>query len=447
MTKTLNLFILALFFFSSFFLLSTNANSQLDSTIYSSEESNCCIADVRKPCEIFDKGTDAKYICECELDFPNSRGDQAQNALVNGCLDLELLDSSLYDSTIWGSDHGGGAGCDDNSCESAVCEFDPFCCEEEWDEQCAEEAALLCGICGGGILDFLLTSDEDPLQLYSYIDLRNRDSFVQVTNLDAGPTTVHVQIFDVNNNCNENNFYDVYTANDTHIYNMSDITRNDGNPSGVVLPDDAYGIVVITVVDGVGGPTLENSVIVGNFRIIDNSGYEYRTNMLGIRTLTPFPEVSDYFFNYNVRGNITLSDVVGINILQNQPAGEVIASPQSTYAAFDIDIYNENEVPFSCRDIIFACIDEDSNLQESILESVGVGSVASFEYGINNAIPHSKGGELLCPGNTISDGIVVLRPESTNFDNFVMYIGLNDGNGRGSMDSYWFENLAPFVAP
>ncbi len=43
--------------------------------------------------------------------------------------------------------------------------------------------------------------------------------------------------------------------------------------------------------------------------------------------------------------------------------------------------------------------------------------------------------------------MVVLRPEATNFDNFVMYIGLNDGNGRGSMDSYWFENLAQFIAP
>ena len=349
-------------------------------------------------------------------------------------------------------------GCDDEICEDEVCRIRPSCCEDGgsghsaksdyngggWDEACDELADEFCPVCGGTLQkDREKDSDGDPFQLYSFFDLRDRESFVQVTNVDesGSPVTIHVQVFDVNNNCNENNFFDVYTGNDTHVYNMSDIMRNDGNPSGVSLPADAYGMVVFTVVTGIGGETLENSVLIGNFTILDIAGYEYRTNMLGIRSLDQPIPIPDFFFNYNIKGNVTLSDVVGISLNQNTSGGEVDASPQNTYAPFDIDIFNTNEVPFSCRDIIFACIDDDSPLLEQLLEDVGGASVASFEYGINNAIPHSRGGELLCPGNNISDGVVVLRPESTNFETFVGYIGLNSGNGRGSMDSFWNENF------
>jgi len=54
----------------------------------------------------------------------------------------------------------------------------------------------------------------------------------QVTNLDSGPLgqTLHIQIFNVGNLCSENNFFDFYTPNDTHVYNLRDITRNDGTP-------------------------------------------------------------------------------------------------------------------------------------------------------------------------------------------------------------------------
>jgi len=436
MFKKLNLLILVLFLIPSFFLISTN---NADST---ENGSNCCEAR-EKSCD---------YTREGEL-------------------------GQIAEYTCESYDYGYGveAGCDDTSCENTVCQAKPSCCEDErkksscvydregelgqiaeytcesydygyngsgWDEECANLANELCEVCGGTPPeDRERDSDGDPFQLYSYFDLRDRESFVQVTNVSGSPVTIHVQIFDVNNNCNENNFFDVYTGADTHVYNMSDILRNDGNPSGVLLPADAYGMVVFTVVTGIGGSTDENSVLIGNFRILDIAGYEYRTNMLGIRSLDP-PIISpDFYFNYNIKGNVTLSDVVGISLNQNTSGGEVDASPQNTWAEFDIDIFNTNEVPFSCRDIIFACIDDDSPLLQQLLEDVGGASVASFEYGINNAIPHSRGGELLCPGNNISDGVVVLRPESPNFDTFVGYIGLNSGNGRGSMDSFWNENF------
>ena len=47
-------------------------------------------------------------------------------------------------------------------------------------------------------------------------------------------------------------FFDVYTPNDTHVYNMREILTNDGNPSGVVLPENAYGFVAVTQVNQIG---------------------------------------------------------------------------------------------------------------------------------------------------------------------------------------------------
>jgi len=101
-----------------------------------------------------------------------------------------------------------------------------------------------------------------------------------------------------------------------------------------------------------------------------------------------------------------------------------------------------------------ACINQDSPLYETLLEEAAnsgdncsggqcAASVADIEYGINNAIPHSKGGELLCPGNNISEGFVRLEqigdgPGTEH--NLVVFVGLNNGNGKGSMDSFFTAN-------
>ena len=248
---------------------------------------------------------------------------------------------------------------------------------------------------------------------------------------------------------------------------MRDIQTNDGNPSGVDLPAGAYGMVVIsTIRDGASGPESIADAI-GNFRILDNNGYEYRTNAQGfigaVSDAEPNFPLTASTFNFNTKGGVTLSDVVGINI-SIEEEGEVqffewLAEPvQGIFSPFDIDIVNNNETIFSCRDVIFSCVDEDNPLLEELLSVAGVGSVASFEYGINNAIPHSKGGELLCPGNNISEGVVRLLPEpyslaavniqeSNNLDGpfFFGYVGLNNGNGRGSMDSIWTPNFLFFA--
>lgn len=273
--------------------------------------------------------------------------------------------------------------------------------------------------------------------LFYVFDLRDRESFIQLTFPDSSniglPANIHIQIFDVGNNCNENDFFDVYTVNDTHTYNLRDIQTNDGNPSGVVLPDDAYGIIAVS-----GG-----NRVFGNIRIVDNNGYEYRTNAVGPSGGSLDAEPETFFsFNFNQESGVTLSDVIGATARfgTNGATIEWVTNPLEAFNSFDIDIIDNNEVPFSCRDVIFSCVDQEHPLLEELLAFAGTASVASYEYGINNVIPHSKGGELLCPGNVTPEGIVILRPEAQpsleDFPSFFGFIGLNNGNGRGSFDSF-----------
>ena len=319
----------------------------------------------------------------------------------------------------------------------------------------------------------LAETDNSSFLLAAPFDLRDRESYIQLTNIDSTSQNLHIQIYNVGNLCNENNFFDLYTPNDTHVYNLRDILTNDGSPSGVVLPEDAYGIVFVSapipflVID----PEFITTPLIGNIRMIDSSGYEYRTNIASTPSffgqVLPINE-EQFFntFNFNSEAGIVLSDVFGIALSSDRfvigdDDDDVIGDETFTFeatldnvlesfVAVDVDIINNNEVLFSCRDVVFSCVDENNPLIEEILVLAGSetlarssASVARFEYGINEAIPNSKGGELLCPGNIIPEGVVVLTPENggENTVGFYGYIGLNNGNGRGSMDTMFFPAL------
>ena len=286
--------------------------------------------------------------------------------------------------------------------------------------------------------------------LFYFFDLRERETFIQLTNIDPGnESIVHIQIFNVAENCNENNFYDVYTPSDTHTYNMRNILTNDGNPSGVVLPEGAYGIVAVLQVLSIGGSSeIQRVAMVGNLRMIDNNGFEYRTNAQGVRNSIDAPNLDHITFNFDSTGGILFSDIFGISFRTDNQAGEVIiADLTEAFYTADIDIYNENEVVFSCRNVIFACTDQDNPLLEELLETSGDASVASFEYGINEAIPNSKGGELLCPNNIVNQGFVFIDSlnSSEGIFTFLGFAGLNNGNSRGSVDSFWYRSEADSI--
>ncbi len=255
---------------------------------------------------------------------------------------------------------------------------------------------------------------------------------------------------------NENNFFDLYTPNDTHVYNLRDILTNDGDDSGVVLPDGAYGIFVAF------GEAHNFRDIIGNLRILDENGYEYRTNLNGTRPDKDLQDDLDEFatFNFNTKGGVTLSDIVLISVHEDTDAEDQearLADILNVWNTFDVNIFDLSENAFSCRKVIASCINQDSPLYEALLEEAANGgrgcsngscaaSVADIEYGINEAIPHSKGGELLCPGNNISEGFVRLEKMGRGNDaskESVVYVGLNNGNGRGSMDVFFVQRYNP----
>jgi len=293
----------------------------------------------------------------------------------------------------------------------------------------------------------IFDTDRSGRQLHAFFDLRDRESFVQVTNTDTvNPYFVHMQIFTVNANCTENDFFDFYTQNDTHVYNMRDILSNDGNPSGVVLPENAYGIVVFSALDSIDSNSQRgNTFLIGNVRIEDNNGYEYRTNLTTPGDDVPPRGMDRRLLTFNFSGDITLSDVVGLTLDNAGPDNNGVSVDDLNDAVVlaDVDLFNLDEVPFSCRNVIFACVDENSPRISEILGDIGGASVVNFEYGVNEAIPSSKGAPLLCPSNVVDEGFVRLTLLDEELDlggRFVLFVGLNNGNGRGTMDTHWRQN-------
>jgi len=203
------------------------------------------------------------------------------------------------------------------------------------------------GFSGGGF-DVTPTDRHDHV-LIGFFDLRDRETFIQITNVDAVPTgnNIHIQIFNVANDCNENNFFDFYTPFDTHIYNLRDIITNDGNPSGVVLPDDAYGVIIAH------GDPERTKEIIGNLRVIDDNGYEYRTNLQGEdhdRNSSNCDAANNFAtFNFNTKGGVTLSDIIVIPFDdkdQDETQSLIIADVLDMWVNLGVDIFDLNKTHF-----------------------------------------------------------------------------------------------------
>ena len=271
----------------------------------------------------------------------------------------------------------------------------------------------------------ITNSDNDDSFLSAYYDLRDRSSFLQITNTSPSTLSIHVQIFQHDRNCDELNFDDTLTTNDTVIYDMDNLIKNNGNELPINLDTDSYGYVVINII----GPSPpDHQRLIGNFRIVDNSGYEYRTNMAGLFNLPLV--VSNYLANFNTADGAIFSDVIGYayQFAANLPE-DTVANFDPGFD-FDIFVFDLLEEPISCDTRNFAC-----------------GKI--MNYGVNEDYKASRENNLLCPGGGLSDpkgGYISFentRPNPTpgsNPDNsiFVGLIGINNGNGTGSMD-YWIE--------
>jgi hypothetical protein len=279
-------------------------------------------------------------------------------------------------------------------------------------------------------------------RLVYFYDTIDRQTIIQVTNTTTAFVNIHVQVFNATNNCEEFNFETTLTPKDSNVY---DIENLPGAPDF----SDSTGFVVISAFNSVPLP------LIGTFRIIDDSGYEYRTNAADTQSF-PVDDFADYVLNFNDVNGHDLSDVVGLTyvsidpfqVVANAEIGSLFGDPVNYFPPLNFD---EFEMPISCEVSIFKCQADGPY---------------SLNKGIDNSIPNSHGYPRICNSSRLSlensagwlfmpfTGFVCQGESLICDDNeiqfpgdpyFVGYLGLNNGDGTGSMDSWWgvsfFEGL------
>ncbi|MGP1346182.1 MAG: hypothetical protein ACTS3F_05875 [Phycisphaerales bacterium] len=106
--------------------------------------SNCCIANGGLGCD--DPDCEA-LICGADPFCCDTQWDQV-------CADAALAGCAVCDGGGGGGSNccnaNGGLGCDDPDCEALICGADPFCCDTQWDQICADAAIAGCAVCQGG---------------------------------------------------------------------------------------------------------------------------------------------------------------------------------------------------------------------------------------------------------------------------------------------------------
>ena len=286
---------------------------------------------------------------------------------------------------------------------------------------------------GGSNMYIPSTDIRAEYQLSSYYDLRNRKTYIQVTNDSEADgrnsVLIHVQIFQHDRDCAELNFFDELTRDDTVVYDLDNLVRNDGSAVPASLLDDSYGYVVITTDDGT--ESQDAASLIGNARIIDDKGYEYRLNMVGTDAEEESENINDgkLIANFNTIDGAMYADVVGYGY---DGTDETTVTNLTNGYGFDVFVFDMDEEPLSCDNKRFAC-----------------GAV--MNYGINENYLNSRGGPLLCPGGFLADpqgGFISFEngtdPDADDGDEdgdqmFIGLIGINNDNGTGSMDVWWYD--------
>ncbi|MEQ9618265.1 MAG: hypothetical protein RIG61_03715 [Deltaproteobacteria bacterium] len=155
----------------------------------------------------------------------------------------------------------------------------------------------------------LRPTNEVGAQLITWWSQKNgRNTYIQVTNYDEGPETdifgvpfvnVHVRILD--ENCVEiRDFCDVYTVEDTHVYDFGNLVDNEGDTPDDTILQGKEGFVTITAVDECPSPdqAIDYNFLAGTMYMLDSADYLY-----GINTYTRVGVCFDDIFFDNIIAN------------------------------------------------------------------------------------------------------------------------------------------------
>ncbi|NIP29390.1 MAG: hypothetical protein GTO02_03315 [Candidatus Dadabacteria bacterium] len=299
-------------------------------------------------------------------------------------------------------------------------------------------------------------TDESGEEVYTYYDLRDRKTYIQVTNIDdeENPLCIHVQVFQQDKGCNEIDFEDELTPNDTVVYDMDNLVRNEGSAVPANLDDDSYGIVAISAFECGNRNASTDDPLIGNVRIIDDTGYEYRMNFVtanderGLLEDSPDPEsaLGNIIVPFNTIDGAKFADVIGFILHEDKPISgintndnEDLVYNEEVGITFSVFQFDENEEPISCDQ-----------------KTLGCGPNVVLNYGINEDYPASRGDNLLCEGAGLKSGqtngfislenatfLSPLPNEEQSTFGFVCLVGLNNGNGTGSMDECIYKCNEP----
>lgn len=287
----------------------------------------------------------------------------------------------------------------------------------------------------GSDIPIIDQTDTGVDRLVAFYDTRSRDTFIQVTNTSSNSVNIHVQIFQAPGTvqqCEELDFDDFLTGHDTHVYDVENLVSNTGVDIADI-PSGQYGFAVFSRSSGA------SSSLIGMFRIIDESGYEYRTNAAGVDD--PLADSSeDLVVNFSAANGNILSDLVGITFVDIS-SDTVYASP-GVIASFgnplnEVLIYDEVEFDTSCSPTSFSCTATqiDKAIDNALPNSLGQNNRICG----TNILDSNSAGWLHLPFNGFicTDAFVGIDGICQNDPSFVGFIGLNNGDGTGSMDSWW----------
>jgi hypothetical protein len=302
-------------------------------------------------------------------------------------------------------------------------------------------------------------TDTGADRLIYYYDTVGRQTLIQLTNTSDSFVGYHFQVFNAAAGCEEFDFFACLTPGDTEVF---DVEALPGNPD----LSESNGFVAVSIANVDGCEALEFSLI-GMFRIIDDSGYEYRTNAASSEDILAFDADFDILNFNDVNGN-NLSDVVGITYVPLD-VDQVTASPfiGAVFGFFDDPqnlIFDEIEQPTSCSPTVFSC-------DNGLVNTIG----GYINKGIDNSVPNSQGFPRICNSSRLDGpffgpvdagwlflpfaGYVCQDPDGTPescdgqfgvFDEdvrFVGFLGLNNGDGTGSMDSWMSFSFGELLIP
>jgi len=237
------------------------------------------------------------------------------------------------------------------------------------------------------------TSQEASSQLIYYYNLVQGNNDIQVTNTnDTTGVTVHVQVFrsfDADGSggapptiCDERDFIDFLTPNDTHVYNLNDsgFAKNTGEAEGVAGESTSIdlssppteGFVIITPVVSESDLTAisfqhligsSNNLGIYSFNAMGRAAVDFTTGDV-LEDGTPLDGTTNGFvllqpqeliFSFE-SGSGPVSDIVGITFTDNYGPeglqGYSVTPGSSTWTPF---IFDWKESPTSCGDTEVAC--------------------------------------------------------------------------------------------